>query len=521
MDAGRANSDFGRFHRVKQEPDQYDEPDQQSPQRNQGADYYEACLSIRAKISIAKDILAKLSESDRRLALFKGTCFGPWLDIQSKYGDPLLIHLMLQTQFFPEGALADEMWFRIGGHELRFGREEFCLITGFRFGPTNSLPEMRGNPFRERVFPHLPAHKPVKGSDLLSVFDSRAFAQISDLDAVRICLLLLLEVGFIGNQPSSVVSDFRLCLVEDLDSWDRYPWGSYLWALTYKQLKNALPSRQHHVSLKPDKMAKYTLTGFVYAFKIWIFEMFPVARVWASRSDVIPRAVAWKRTLAITCERCLTFLDVDDDGSQPLMGLSPTDAERETDWWKDSKSFFDGVENDFERPAKRVRSYSPPPSFAWFGESSPVAAATTTGPTPLEQRVAALEQTVCALRSSQQALEAGHRALKARQLDLQAGQHAILGSIGPLQETMERVLEASHRAAGVKAFLSSFGTVHECVTSDDDVVEGAALMIIGNVAKQTPPLHVCRDPQRLKVATTLLPCIRFSILTMPLTEKDS
>lgn len=442
---------------MKQEPQQYDQQDQQNSQfgrsqisSNQRVDYYEASLSIRAKICIAKEILSKLSESDKRLALFRGTCFGPWLDIQSKYGDPLLIHMMLQTQFFPEGALTDEMWFRVGGHELRFGREEFCLITGFRFGPRDALPEMHGNPFRDRVFPHLSGHKYVKGSDLRSVFTSRAFAQISDLDAVRICLLLLLEVGFVGRQPSLVVADFLLCLVEDLDSWNRYPWGSYLWALTHEQLKTALPRRQHHVSVKPDKLAKYTLTGFVYAFKIWIFEMFPVAKTCALRTDAIPRAIAWQRNLAFSWERCLTFLDVNDDGSQPLMELSPTEAERETDWWKDSKRFFDAVTDDFQPPAKRARSYSPPPppppGFACLGASSPVAAATTTGPPPLEQRVAALEQTMCALQSGQHALEAGQRALEAGQCDLQAGQRAILDSIGRLQETMQRALEARHHS---------------------------------------------------------------------------
>ncbi|KAI3771894.1 hypothetical protein L6452_03065 [Arctium lappa] len=438
---------------MKQEPQQYNQQDQQNSQfgraqiyPNQRVDYYEASLSIRAKISIAKDILAKLSESDRRLALFRGTCFGPWLDIQSKYGDPLLIHIMLQTQFFPEGALTDEMWFRVGGHELRFGPEEFCLITGFRFGPRDALPEMRGNPFRDRVFPHLAGHKHVKGSDLRSVFTSRAFAQISDLDAVRICLLLLLEVGFVGRQQSLVVADFFLCLVEDLDSWDRYPWGSYLWALTHEQLKTALPRRQHHVSVKSDKQAKYTRTGFVYAFKIWIFEMFPVAKTCALRTNVIPRAIAWQRTVAITWERGLTFLNVNDDGLQPLMELSPTDAEQETDWWKDSKCFFDSIADDLQQPAKRSRSYSPPPpSFTGFGASSPVAAATTS-PTPLEQRMAALEQTMCALQSSQRALEAGHRALEAGHRALEAGQHVILDSIGRLQETMQRALETRHHA---------------------------------------------------------------------------
>ncbi|KAJ9543125.1 hypothetical protein OSB04_022832 [Centaurea solstitialis] len=233
------------------------------PTSTQFVHYSEQNLIIRARISVAKDIFVKLRESDRRLALFRDTCFGPWLDIRSTDGDPMLIHLILQTQFFPEGSLADDMWFRIGGHELRLGPEEFCLITGFRFGPMDACSqEISGNPFRDRVFPKIPARRHVRGFDLRSVFNSKKFDRIPDLDAVRICLLLLLEVGFSGHQLPEVVSDFLLRLVEDLDAWNRYPWGSYLWALTHPQLKNALPRDRHH------SIAQYTLTGFVFAFKV-------------------------------------------------------------------------------------------------------------------------------------------------------------------------------------------------------------------------------------------------------------
>ncbi|KAI3679001.1 hypothetical protein L6452_38306 [Arctium lappa] len=281
-----------------------------------------------------------------------------------------------------------------------------------------------------------------------------------DLDAVRICLLLLLEVGFSGRQPQLLVASSLLRLVEDLDSWNRYPWGSYLWALTHPQLKTALPRRQHHVGVKADRIAKYTLTGFIFPFKIWIFETFPVARMFASRSDAIPRAIAWQWTQTIMWDMCMTFLDVDDDGRQPLM-VTSTEVERETDWWRDSRRFFDSITDDFQPPTKRGRSYSPPrpplpppqlprpvPLSIWSssgaGASSPEAA--TTVPTPLEQRVVALEQAVRDLQAGQRALEAGQRDLEAGQRATQAGQRAILESMARLHETVQRALETNHRA---------------------------------------------------------------------------
>ncbi|KVH94451.1 hypothetical protein Ccrd_003486, partial [Cynara cardunculus var. scolymus] len=211
------------------------------------------------------------------------------------------------------------------------------------------------------------------------------------------------QVGFSGRQPNLVVAGFLLRLVEDLDSWNRYPWGSYLWALTHPQLKTALPRRQHHVGVKADRIAKYTLTGFVFAFK---------------------------------------------DGRQPLT-VTSTEVERQTDWWSDSQRFFNSIADDFQPPTKRGRSYSPPrpprppappiSSFAGVGASSPEAAITV--PKSLEQRVAALEQAVHDLQAGQRSLEAG-------QSDLEAGYRAMQAAYSGMNYTHARVETSRDVALG-------------------------------------------------------------------------
>ena len=117
-------------------------------------------------------------------------------------------------------------------------------------------------------FLHIPGN--IKGSDVASVFKD-SFDQISDLDAVRICLLLLLEIGFMGRQPRFVIDEELLRLVEDLDSWNTFPWGSYIWNWTYPQLAGALQTRRGlHLSNLETKVAKYTLVGFIWAFKVML-----------------------------------------------------------------------------------------------------------------------------------------------------------------------------------------------------------------------------------------------------------
>lgn len=328
---------------------------------NQG-DYYEAALTIKAKLGIAKEILKKLkSSSDARLKIFRTTCFGPWLDISTAYGDPLLIHLMLQTQIHPDPESTD-MWFRVGDYELRFGQKEFCLITGFRFGQVPLL-ETSTSSFRARMFSRISLYQSVKVSDLLQVFRSREFAELADVDAVRICLLVLLEVGFMGHEDKSVVADRLLYVVDDLVSWNRYPWGSYIWPTTYNQLNRALSKRGHHVGVRTTakRVAKYTLTGFVYAFKIWIFETFPIAREFAMREkNAIPRAIAWRRTHALSWDTCQQFLDVDTDGRRPQTELTPTKDEQSAEWWMDSCRFLDGVVDNLSPVPKKSRQEPPP-----------------------------------------------------------------------------------------------------------------------------------------------------------------
>nr|GEY21553.1 phospholipase-like protein [Tanacetum cinerariifolium] len=131
---------------------------------------YDAKLSIRAQIAVASDIRTKLINTPR-YALFRETCFGPWLDVQMMTKDPRLVHLILQTEYIPEQPKNDEILFRVGGHELRFGREEFCLITGLRFGTIKpSSEESCHIPFRDRVFSHIPANISIRGWDVANVF---------------------------------------------------------------------------------------------------------------------------------------------------------------------------------------------------------------------------------------------------------------------------------------------------------------------------------------------------------------
>ncbi|KAJ0579582.1 putative phospholipase [Helianthus annuus] len=334
--------------------------------------YFRAEVKIRCRIGVATEIRDRLRPGSVRSELFRGTCFGPWLDIRSTSIDSNLLHLILQTEYTPV-VHQDALFFRVGGQELRFGPQEFCLITGMRFGPHQLWRQNRMHvgldmTFRGRVFGHVRAR--VQVSDLKNVFDS-SLDQLSDLDAVRLCLLMLLEIGFMGSRSASFIHSDVLELVEDLDSWNTFPWGSYVWKVVYRQLHNALPKRSARRAFSPQlhnvlpkrsarrfSPLNYSLEGFIWAFKIWIFEVFPYSEKFAIKHGGIPRAISWGKNKCISWKHALPFVvDATVPGFEPLPVLTPTLEECATDWWRASCQFFDGY---FSPLLKKARLSSPP-----------------------------------------------------------------------------------------------------------------------------------------------------------------
>ncbi|GKB24426.1 hypothetical protein Tco_0863827 [Tanacetum coccineum] len=83
--------------------------------------------------------------------------------------------------------------YNVNGHTLHFGRHEFCLITGFKFG-FNSFVNLGK--------------------------DEERFTGLSDEDSIRVCLLLSFEVIFMGHELGYAVDDVFLRMVDNLEAWN-------------------------------------------------------------------------------------------------------------------------------------------------------------------------------------------------------------------------------------------------------------------------------------------------------------
>ncbi|GKB97144.1 hypothetical protein Tco_0983281 [Tanacetum coccineum] len=114
----------------------------------------------------------------------------------------------------------------------------------------------------------------VKNIDLLSLIEDEVrFTSLSDSDSIRVCLLLSLEVIFMGHDLGSTVDDVFLRMVEDLEDWNDFPWGEHMWRELYAAIRNVNSNHKqaHHkvLEINPNFVPTYSLFGFVLCFKLY------------------------------------------------------------------------------------------------------------------------------------------------------------------------------------------------------------------------------------------------------------
>ncbi|GKB65543.1 hypothetical protein Tco_0921729, partial [Tanacetum coccineum] len=97
--------------------------------------------------------------------------------------------------------------------EIQFGRKEFCLETELRFGVDYSSLYSKGLiPFRRRVFDSARDGHRITAKMLEDKIKIKQFFTIKDKDAVSLCLLAILELVLLGQEPRHNVPEWCLRL---------------------------------------------------------------------------------------------------------------------------------------------------------------------------------------------------------------------------------------------------------------------------------------------------------------------
>ncbi|GJU50153.1 phospholipase-like protein [Tanacetum coccineum] len=236
---------------------------------------------------------------------------------------------------------------------IQFGREEFCLLTGLRFGVENreEYDTQANLPFRRRVFPSHLDGQPITGIDIENAIEGPTFAELYNEDVVGLCCLGILQLVLLGAENRRNVPEWLLRIANDRVAWNKYPWGSYVWPTLYSQLRNATvrPWWPLYVDqpTNEDDRTKYLIFGYTWAFKTWILESFRVNAIrYFDRFNRYPRVAAWRKKKGrFTSEMVFGFFQ----GNIPVARLTPDDIEARSDWWISSKAYFDGFIDQVER----------------------------------------------------------------------------------------------------------------------------------------------------------------------------
>lgn len=164
---------------------------------------FDASITLSCKPKIGGEILAAFKDRSTCKNMFHNSCFGWWLDNPKVDVDPLLLHYMISHEVITDPrSEVEKMVFKIGSYGLSFGKKEFWLVTSFCFGyyfPTTGSSVA----FRSRVIPMVARNVSVKLDDVMNVFN-HSLNDLSDKDAVHVCLLYMLEKGFNGGWLNSL-----------------------------------------------------------------------------------------------------------------------------------------------------------------------------------------------------------------------------------------------------------------------------------------------------------------------------
>nr|GEY69789.1 phospholipase-like protein [Tanacetum cinerariifolium] len=230
--------------------------------------------------------------------------------------------------------------------QIQFGREEFCLVIGLKFGVEYS-DDCDDNdkpiPFRRRVFSSCLDGKLITEKDVKDLIESKSFKKLDDGDAVSLCFIGILQLVLLGLEDRRAVPSWILRLTNDRDGWDDYPWGSYVWPTFYYQLRDAnvkrwLPLYATEPTNEDDKKS-YSICGFTWAFKTWILEVFRLGdNEYYTHHRRYPRIVAWTSNKKFYRKMLHSFLH----GRVPAERLIPDEVEAGSGWWLSSRAYFGG-----------------------------------------------------------------------------------------------------------------------------------------------------------------------------------
>ncbi|KAK2663135.1 hypothetical protein Ddye_001709 [Dipteronia dyeriana] len=231
----------------------------------------EAIINVGCRlkyISNIEDILRK----EGKHADFMASCFKQFGQFPTNWlFSAQIVHNLLQREIQIDGASENELWFSVGGKNARFGQREFCLVTGLRFGKISKIintPYVANeNGIHKRYWPDEEAED-LKLSTVYDRFVAGNFLEADD--SLKMTLFLIVNNVLFGQPFDKKVTPWLFNLVDDLEAFNGFAWGHYVFKMTLHYLRHGFRSRN---STKGFGKVTYRLYGFLWAVEADVNEV--------------------------------------------------------------------------------------------------------------------------------------------------------------------------------------------------------------------------------------------------------
>ncbi|CAH1423300.1 unnamed protein product [Lactuca virosa] len=235
-------------------------------------------------------------------------------------GDPLLMHLMMLHEVRCQEVFEmGKFLFEIQGMQLDLVETKYILISGLRVGPyVDLLHDERGRSnsnLRARLFPDI-TDASFRLKDLEDYIMSPNYLTLHDEDFVMLIQLVFMLKCLHGRDVETGIPAAVYNLVDNIDDWNRFAWGTYFWTYTsglmrgmFEKIENFRIFKQ--TNPKSKKVHKYIVVIFVLPFKIWILDTFPEATQYYVRMPTkLPPMRSWRRKTPLSWVHCRQIINV-------------------------------------------------------------------------------------------------------------------------------------------------------------------------------------------------------------------
>ncbi|KAL6289549.1 hypothetical protein ACE6H2_007059 [Prunus campanulata] len=198
-------------------------------------------------LSHTKSTISTITErfSPRNLQRFKDSCFGHLLLIEDLKWTTQIIHGLLLRKADPKTvSQVNGIKFIVGNKVIQFTAQQYSLITGLQFGNLPFIPIASNDncTLKKKYFRN---NKTVSLSEL-----EKAFIDCADEEDVFKLGLLYFAVFMLLGSEKHVNIDMRyLKLAEDVEDFQKYPWGAVSYAKTNSSLLRALCAEYQRVKV--------------------------------------------------------------------------------------------------------------------------------------------------------------------------------------------------------------------------------------------------------------------------------